>query len=370
MKVSVIFGTRPEGIKMVSLVKQLQQDKDIECIFINTAQHREMLDQILESFNIKSNYDLNMMKSGQSLEELTSNMIPKVSEILELEKPDLILVQGDTTSTFVGAYCGFLKKIPVAHVEAGLRTYDLYSPFPEEGNRQMVSRISSYHFAVTIKNKQNLLEEKIDSDKIFVVGNTVIDALLDVVSQDFKFSEELESIINNGKKTILLTTHRRENLNQLKNVYQAINNLLDKHEDIQIIFPVHKNPIVRKQVNEHLNVSNRVYLIEPASYYVFANLLKNSYLIITDSGGVQEEAPSLGIPVLVIRDTTERPEGVEAGTLKLVGTETKTIFDTANNLLLNKEFYNAMSGAKNPYGNGTSAKQIVEIIKSIIKKDS
>lgn len=367
MKVAVIFGTRPEGIKMVSLVKELRNNKDIECVFINTAQHREMLDQVLNLFEVKPDYDLNIMQPGQTLEELTSRMIPKISEILELEKPDLILVQGDTTSTFVGAYCGFLKKIPVGHIEAGLRTYDIYSPFPEEGNRQMVSRISSYHFAATNKNKRNLLNEKIDESNIFVVGNTVIDALLDVVSKDFKFNDELESLLNNGKKTILLTTHRRENLNQLKNVYEAINKLLKLHDDIQIVFPVHKNPIVREQVNQYLNVSERVHLIEPADYSIFANLLKKSYLIITDSGGVQEEAPSLGIPVLVIRDTTERPEGVEAGTLKLVGTNIDTIFNEANLLLINEKEYNKMSGAKNPYGDGTSSKQIVSIIKNLFK---
>ncbi|MNC02337.1 UDP-N-acetylglucosamine 2-epimerase [compost metagenome] len=368
MKVAVIFGTRPEGIKMAPLVKALKKDKDINCVFINTAQHREMLDQVLEMFNVTSDYDLNIMKSGQSLEELTSRMIPEVSKILDIELPDLILVQGDTTSTFVGAYCGFLKKIPVGHVEAGLRTYNLYSPFPEEGNRQMVSRIASYHFGATEKNRQNLLQEKINSELIYVVGNTVIDALFEVIDDDFNFEKELSSILSNGKKTILLTTHRRENLEQLKNVYEAINKLLCIHKDIQIIFPVHKNPAVRQQVEKHLNISERVHLIEPAEYSVFANLLKKSYLIITDSGGVQEEAPALGIPVLVTRDTTERPEGVEVGTLKLVGTDTECIFNEADELLTNKESYNKMSIAKNPYGDGTSSKQIIEIIKDKLKK--
>jgi UDP-N-acetylglucosamine 2-epimerase len=370
MKIAIIIGTRPEGIKMVSLIKKLKNRKDIECVFINTAQHREMLDQVLELFNVKSDYDLNIMKQGQSLEELTSKMITKISDILDKERPNLILVQGDTTSTFVGAYCGFLKKIKVAHIEAGLRTYDIYSPFPEEGNRQMVTRIANYHFGATEKNKNNLISENIDEKNIFVVGNTVIDALFDVVKDDFKFDKHLSNILNNNLKTILLTTHRRENLHQLKNVYLAINKLIETYDDIQIIFPVHKNPIVRKQVEEFLIKNDRIYIIEPTEYPTFANLMKRSYLIITDSGGVQEEAPSLGVPVLVIRDTTERPEGVEAGTLKLVGTNTENIFDEASLLISNNKLREEMSQIKNPYGDGTSSDKIIEIILSKIKEDN
>lgn len=367
MKVMPIFGTRPEGIKMAPLVKLLKQDKDIECVFVNTAQHREMLDQVLDLFDIKPDYDLNIMKPGQTPLQVTSRILTELETILDKEKPDLVLVHGDTATTFAGAFAAFQKQIPVGHVEAGLRTGNIYSPFPEEANRKLTGAIATFNFSATEKNRENLLKENVKSESIVVVGNTVIDALLDVTSRNYEFEGELKDIVSNDKKTILLTTHRRENLTQLKEVYLAINQLLEENEDIQFVFPVHKNPVVRNEVKRWLNDSDRVHLVEPMDYEVFANLMKHAYLIITDSGGIQEEAPALGIPVLVARDTTERPEGVEAGTLKLVGLSKERIFEEANLLLNDKEAYNKMSGAKNPYGDGTSSQQIVQFIKENLK---
>ncbi len=369
MKVMTIFGTRPEGIKMAPVVKAIEQDTELECVFVNTAQHREMLDQVTALFDIKPDYDLDLMKPGQKVEELIGLMFSKLTAIIQLEKPDLILVHGDTTSTFVGAYAAFMQKIPVGHVEAGLRTDDMYSPFPEEMNRQMVGRIATYHFAATQKNKENLLKEAVKDKHIYVVGNTVIDALLEITSRDFQFNHELKHIFSNGLKTILLTTHRRENYHELVNIYQAINQLINDYDDIQVVFPIHKNPDIRKKVKESLQHSNRVHLIEPLDYETFVHVMKHSYVVITDSGGIQEEAPSLGKPVLVARNTTERQEGVDAGTLKLVGTSARKIYDECSNLLSNQLEYKKMEMIINPFGTGQTATKIVDLIKSIILID-
>ena len=364
VKIMTIFGTRPEGIKMAPLVKALKKEEGIQCIFVNTAQHREMLDQVLDLFEITPDYDLNMMQTGQTVDRLTGTMLSKLSEILETEKPDLVLVHGDTTTTFVGAYSAFLKKIPIGHVEAGLRTNNRYSPFPEEMNRQMVSRMASFHFAPTLSNKENLVQENIKEDSIYVVGNTVIDALIDVSLRPYQFNEELGSIFSNNLHTILLTTHRRENFDDLENIYKAVNQLVNDHSNIQIVFPIHKNPEIRKKVHESFRQNERVHLIEPLDYEAFVHVMKQSYLVITDSGGIQEEAPALGKPVLVARNTTERPEGVEAGTLKLVGTSQKAIYEECNKLLLDPVAYQKMGEIKNPFGVGDTSEKIINIIKS------
>lgn len=363
MKVMTIFGTRPEGIKMAPLVKELQKDNDIECIFLNTAQHREMLDQVLSLFKITPDYDLNLMKETQTPLELTATMLTKITEILTIEKPDLVLVHGDTATTFAGAFAAFQKQIPVGHVEAGLRTNNLYSPFPEEANRQLVSRLATLHFAATNKNKESLLKENCKAEGIHVVGNTVIDALLEVANKDFCYSENLSLMIKRNTKKILVTTHRRENLEQLKDVYQALNRIIEENPDVEVIFPVHKNPLVRSQIDKHLNKNDRINIIEPQDYETFVHLMKDSYLILTDSGGIQEEAPALGKPVLVARNNTERPEGVEAGTLKLCGTSEDDIYSNLHLTLNDESIYKEMSGAKNPYGDGRSSKNIVNIIK-------
>jgi len=364
IKIMPILGTRPEGIKMAPLVKLLKNDPEIDCVFVNTAQHREMLDQVLGLFEINPDYDLNIMKSKQTPEGITAEIITSLSDIFSKERPDIVLVHGDTTTTFAGAYAAFLKKIPVAHVEAGLRTNDIYSPFPEEMNRSLVGRIATYHFAATEKNRENLIKENVDADHIAVVGNTVIDALLETVDKPYTYNEELNNVLTNGKRTILMTTHRRENLDQLHGIYESINRILAKHDDVQVVFPVHKNPAVREQVKNYLKDDSRVHLVEPLDYESFAHLMKDCHFIITDSGGIQEEAPALGKPVLVARNNTERPEGVSAGTLKLVGTNPDVIFLEADRLLSSQDAYNKMSGAKNPYGDGTTSRKIVEFLKS------
>lgn len=364
MKIMTIFGTRPEGIKMAPVVKAIKNEVGMECVFVNTAQHRDMLDQVIKLFDITADYDLDLMQPGQKVEQLIGTMFSKLSTIIEIEKPDLVLVHGDTTTTFVGAYSAFLQKVPVGHVEAGLRTNNLYSPFPEEMNRQMVGRLASYHFSATQKNKENLLKENVEEANVHVVGNTVIDALLAITSRPYTFQGELQDIFSNDLKTILLTTHRRENFNELENIYEAVNHLVDDYEHIQVVFPIHKNPAIRKKVNESFRNSERVHLIEPLEYESFVHVMKKSYLVITDSGGIQEEAPSLGKPVLVARNTTERQEGVEAGTLKLVGTSAQTIYDECSSLILNQTEYKAMEIKRNPFGEGHSSNKIVDIIKS------
>ena len=368
MKVMPIIGTRPEGIKMAPLIKRLREDDEIECVFVNTAQHREQLDQVLSLFQMKADYDLDIMRHQQTPEQIISAIITQLSGILEAEKPDLVLVHGDTTTTFVGAKAAFLKQIPVGHVEAGLRTYNMYSPFPEEINRQLVGRLATYHFAATEANRKHLMQERISDETIAVVGNTVIDALIDITSRPFEFSGELKPITENGRRTILMTTHRRENLEQLQGIYEAVNRLLSEFADIQIVFPMHKNPKVREKVYQSFNSHPRVHLTEPLDYEVFANLMKQSYLIITDSGGIQEEAPSLGKPVLVARNTTERQEGVEAGTLKLVGTDSDSLYREAFQLLTDDSLYQKMSEAKNPYGIGDTSQQIIDFIKEKVRR--
>lgn len=369
IKTMTIFGTRPEGIKMVPVVQALDKEDGISNVVVNTAQHREMLDQVLELFEVVPDYDLDIMQENQSLEELTGKLIHKISSIIKHEQPDLVLVHGDTTTTFVGAYSAYLNQIPVAHVEAGLRTHNILSPFPEEMNRQMVGRIATYHFAPTKTNKENLLKENIHRDTIEVVGNTVIDALLQISQLESFLPPELDALFNNGKKTILLTSHRRENMDTMKSVFRAMNRLTTENEDVQVVFPIHKNPKVRKIAIDEIDDNQDIYLIEPLEYAQFIQAMNKSYLVITDSGGIQEEAPGLGKPVLVTRNTTERPEGIEAGTLKLVGNSEELIFKEAQHLLANQEAYDKMAAIKNPFGQGDTAEQIVNHIKKIFSEE-
>ncbi len=369
LKTMTIFGTRPEGIKMVPVIQALDKDPDIKNIVVNTAQHREMLDQVLNLFSVTPDYDLDMMKANQSLEELTGRLIEKLSTIIDVERPDLVLVHGDTTTTLAGAYSGFLNQVPVAHVEAGLRTNNIHSPFPEEVNRQLVGRMASYHFAPTQRNKENLLKENISEESIAVVGNTVIDALLQISQREPYFPSTLEKIYNQEKKTILLTSHRRENMGTMKSVFRAMHRLVAANDDVQVVFPIHKNPKVRKIALNVIGENKHIHLIEPLEYTQFIHAMNKSYLVITDSGGIQEEAPGLGKPVLVTRNTTERPEGVEAGTLKLVGNSEELIFQEAQRLLTNKAAYDQMAAIKNPFGQGDTAEQIVRQIKNHFLKD-
>ena len=363
IKVMTIFGTRPEAIKMAPLVKELNSRKEIECVVCVTAQHREMLDQVLNAFKIKPKYDLNIMQKGQTLGDITTRSLIALEEVIELEKPNIVLVHGDTTTTFVGALAAFYKQTDIGHVEAGLRTYDKYSPYPEEMNRQMVSCLSDMNFAPTELSKANL--EKEGRKGIIVTGNTAIDAMQVTVSK--KYKNELFDWIGNDRM-ILLTAHRRENLGEpMKNIFRAVDRLTKEYDDIKVIYPIHLNPVIREIADEILKGNDRVKIIEPLEVVDFHNFINKSYLILTDSGGIQEEAPSLGKPVLVLRDTTERPEGIEAGTLKLVGTDEEVIYKEAKLLLDDKKEYEKMSKASNPYGDGLASKRIVD---AIIKKYS
>ena len=371
MKVLIILGTRPEGIKFAPLVQELINTKDMDCILVNTGQHREILDQVLSLFSIIPHYQLNIMKPNQTLEEITAVMIKKIGEVYEKENPDLVLVLGDTVTTFTGAYSAFLHRIPVGHIEAGLRTFNMYSPFPEEMYRKLVTSLSSYHFAPTEKSKKNLLKEGVPENSIFVVGNPVIDALIDVTNRPYAFPSNIQQILNNKRRIILVTTHRRENFIKLEGIYLALKQLLVDFDDIDIVFPVHPNPNVRKQVQNHLlsdTLNSRIHLIDPLDYECFSHLMKLSYLVITDSGGIQEEAPALNIPVLVVRESTERIEGIEAGTLQLVGTDKEKILSATRKLLEYPNEHAKMAQIPNPYGDGTSAKQIIPILKKIEKK--
>lgn len=355
-----IFGTRPEAIKMAPLVKELENRKEIKSIVCVTAQHREMLDQVLNIFKIKPDYDLNIMKQGQSLSEITSRVLLGLEEVIKKEEPNIILVHGDTTTTFAGALAAFYNKVDIGHVEAGLRTYDKYSPFPEEANRIMVDRITDMYFAPTEVSKNNLLKENIDESKIYVTGNTAIDAMKYTISDNYE-----NSIFDwvGDSKLILLTAHRRENLGEpMYNIFKAVKRLVNDNKNIKVIYPIHLNPLVRKIANEVFEDNERIKLIEPLEVVDFHNFINKSYLILTDSGGIQEEAPSLGKPVLVLRDTTERPEGITAGTLKLVGTNEDDIYNEATILLTNKSEYDKMSKASNPYGDGNTSKYIVDAI--------
>ena len=364
LKVMTIFGTRPEAIKMAPVILELQKfPAQIETIVTVTAQHREMLDQVLNLFEIKPQFDLNIMSAGQTLFDITSRALLGLNEILAKVKPNLVLVHGDTTTTFAGALAAYYHQITVGHVEAGLRTKNKYSPFPEEMNRKLTGALTDLHFAPTATAKNNLLAEGVDAEKIFVTGNTVIDALYKIVDKNFKFTGELEKINSTNKKIILVTTHRRENLGEpMRQVYTALKKIVEEFPDVEIIFPVHKNPKVREVVNSVLGNLAQVSLIEPLDYQPFANLMNRATLILTDSGGIQEEAPSLGKPVLVLRDTTERPEAVDAGTVKLIGTEMEKVYGAAKLLLTDATEYKKMATAQNPYGDGAAAKRIVKAI--------
>lgn len=360
INVMIIFGTRPEAIKVAPIIKELEKREETNPIVCITAQHREMLDQVLEQFEIKPDYDLNIMKQGQTLSEITTRAIMGLEEVIKQAKPDIILVHGDTTTTFAGALAAFYNMVPIGHIEAGLRTYNKYSPYPEEMNRQMVTRLSDFNFAPTEKAKQNLLEEGKKEGSIFVTGNTAIDALKLTIRNDDRA---------NNEKIILLTSHRRENLGKpMENIFNAVKKIAKEYEDVKIIYPIHKNPQIRELAHSILDGQNNIEIIEPLEVIEFHNLMNRAYLILTDSGGIQEEAPSLGKPVLVLRDTTERPEGVEAGTLKLLGTDEQKIYEETKRLLEDKEEYNKMAKASNPYGDGFASKRIVDVIIEKLKK--
>lgn len=359
-KVMLVFGTRPEAIKMSPLVKELKKRKTIETIVCVTGQHRQMLDQVLEVFDIVPDYDLSIMRDKQTLFDVTINILENIKQVLESVKPDVVLVHGDTSTTFVTALACFYLQIPVGHVEAGLRTYNIYSPYPEEFNRQAVSIISQYNFAPTELSRENLLKEGKKAETIYVTGNTAIDALKTTVRAEYTHPE-LEWAKNS--RLILITAHRRENLGEpMRNMFRAIRRVMDEHPDVKAIYPIHMNPIVRKIANEILGGDERIHIIEPLDVLDFHNFQARSHLILTDSGGIQEEAPSLGKPVLVMRDTTERPEGIRAGTLKLVGTEEEVIYKNFKELLENSESYEKMAHASNPYGDGKACQRIADIL--------
>ena len=360
LKVMTVFGTRPEAIKMAPLIKELENRDNIDSIVCVTAQHREMLDQVLEIFNINPDYDLNLMKSNQTLTSITANVLEELNTVINEVKPDIVLVHGDTTTTLSASLVAFYNQCKVGHVEAGLRTYNKYSPYPEEINRQVTGVIADLHFAPTNESKKNLIKEgKCESD-IYVTGNTAIDTLKTTVKSNYT-NEIIDKIGND--RIILLTAHRRENLGDtMKNMFLAIKKIVEEFNDVQVIYPVHLNPKVRDVADEILGDNKKIHLIEPLNVVDFHNFMEKSYIIMTDSGGIQEEAPSLGKPVLVLRDTTERPEGVEAGTLKLVGTNKDNIYEATKELLTDKELYKAMSIASNPYGDGFASKYIVDII--------
>jgi len=360
LHVMTVFGTRPEAIKMAPLVLELKKHPQIKSSVTVTAQHRQMLDQVLKAFDIQPDHDLNIMKERQTLSEITSNALLKLDQLFQEEKPDIVLVHGDTTTTFAGSLAAFYHQISVGHVEAGLRTHNKYSPFPEELNRQMTGSIADIHFAPTHEAKQNLLTENKREETIFVTGNTAIDALQTTVTEHYQHPI-LEKI--GTDKMILLTAHRRENLGQpMKNMFRAIRRVVEEFEDVQVVYPVHLNPAVRDAAQTEFSGLDRVHLIEPLEVVDFHNFAAASHFILTDSGGVQEEAPSLGKPVLVLRDTTERPEGVKAGTLKLAGTDEETIYKMAKKLLVDQKEYDRMSKASNPYGDGQASRRIVELL--------
>ena len=359
-KVMLVFGTRPEAIKMCSLVNELKTRKQLETVVCVTGQHRQMLDQVLEAFQVEPDYDLSIMKDRQTLFDVTTNILNKIKEVLEKEKPNVVLVHGDTSTTFVTALACFYLQIPVGHVEAGLRTYNIYSLYPEEFNRQAVSIISQFNFAPTELSKNNLLKEGKKEETIFVTGNTAIDALKTTVREDYTHPD-LEWA--SDSRLIMITAHRRENLGEpMKHMFRAIRRVMDEHPDVKAIYPIHMNPVVREIADSILGDDERIRIIEPLEVLDFHNFLNRSYMILTDSGGIQEEAPSLGKPVLVMRDTTERPEGIAAGTLKLVGTEEETIYQNFKSLLENKDEYEKMSKASNPYGDGFACKRIADIL--------
>jgi len=366
IKVLTIFGTRPETIKMAPLVIELKSRPEISCTVCVTAQHREMLDQVLEAFAIVPEYDLNIMQHGQTLSDITARVLKGLEDVIREVQPDIVLVHGDTTTTFAGALAAFYQQVAIGHVEAGLRTYNKYSPYPEEMNRQFVSAMADMNFAPTAKSRDNLLREGRSAESIYVTGNTAIDAMRTTVRPDY--ADELTDWAA-GSRLITLTAHRRENLGDpMRGMFRAIRRILDKYEDIKVIYPVHLNPRVKSVAEECLGDCERVKLIPPLEVIQFHNLLAHSYLILTDSGGIQEEAPSLGKPVVVLRDTTERPEGIEAGTLKLAGTDEERIFEIVDELLSDREEYGRMSRASNPYGDGYASRRIADAIVERFRK--
>ncbi len=359
-KVMLVFGTRPEAIKMCPLVKELKRRENLQTLVCVTGQHRQMLDQVLEIFDVQPDYDLSVMQEKQTLFDITANILLKIREVLDKERPDVCLVHGDTSTTFVTALACFYLQIPVGHVEAGLRTYDIYSPYPEEFNRQAVSILSAYNFAPTQRSKDNLLREGKKPETIWVTGNTAIDALKTTVREDYTHPE-LDWA--KGSRLIFITAHRRENLGEpMHHMFRAIRRVMEDHPDVKALYPIHMNPVVRKAAEEELSGCDRIRIIEPVNVFDCHNMMARSYLILTDSGGIQEEAPSLGKPVLVLRDTTERPEGVAAGTLRLAGTDRETIYREFRRLLTDPAAYDAMSGAKNPYGDGKASVRIADIL--------
>jgi UDP-N-acetylglucosamine 2-epimerase (non-hydrolysing) len=362
IKIMTIFGTRPEAIKMAPLVKGLEKAEGIESLLTVTAQHREMLDQVLELFQLEADYDLDIMKSGQTLTDITVRVLKGLESVLRETAPDMVLVHGDTSTTFVAGLAAYYQQIQVGHVEAGLRTYNKYSPFPEEMNRHLTGALADLHFAPTAESKENLLRENVSKDKVFITGNTVIDALLRTVDSSYQFKNRLLNQIDfKDKKIILLTAHRRENLGRpMENIFKGVREVVEENQEVEVVFPVHLNPRVREIVDKVLSGMDRVHLIEPLDYQPFANLMARSYLVMTDSGGVQEEAPGLGKPVLVLRDTTERPEAVNAGTVSLVGTDTELIVKRANRLIRDDTAYQKMANAVNPYGDGKAVQRIVK----------
>lgn len=364
IKVLTVFGTRPEAIKMAPVIRKLEENPFMESKICVTAQHRQMLDQVLNIFNIVPDYDLNIFKPGQTLTEITSRALEGLEEVIKDFMPDVLLVQGDTTTVFAGALAGFYHKVKVGHVEAGLRSHNMYSPYPEEANRKLTGVLTDFHFAPTEESKENLLREGYDESKIFVTGNTAIDALLQVVSDDYVFEDDLLNRLDyKNKKIILMTSHRRENIGKpMENIFKAINDIVEKNREVEVVFPVHLNPKVRDIANRILGKNDRIHLIDPLDYLPFANLQARCYLIVTDSGGIQEEAPTLGKPVLVIRKETERPEGIKAGTARLIGIEYENVYNQIDLLINNEEEYKKMANAVNPYGDGNASDRIVEII--------
>lgn len=359
-KIMLVFGTRPEAIKMCPLVNELKSRKEVETVVCVTGQHRQMLDAVLDAFKVTPDYDLSIMKDKQTLFDITVNILERIREVLEKEKPDVVLVHGDTSTTFVTALACFYMQIPVGHVEAGLRTYNIYSPYPEEFNRQAVGIVAKYNFSPTELSRDNLLREGKDESTIYVTGNTAIDALKTTVREEYTHPE-LEWA--SDSRLIMITAHRRENLGEpMHNMFRAIRRIIEEHPDVKAIYPIHMNPVVRAAANEELSGCDRIRIIEPLDVLDFHNFLARSYLILTDSGGIQEEAPSLGKPVLVMRDTTERPEGIAAGTLKLVGTSEQVIYDNFKQLLEDKTEYDKMAKASNPYGDGFACKRIADIL--------
>lgn len=361
LKVMTVFGTRPEAIKMAPVVKALQAQEEIKTVVAVTAQHREMLDQVLRLFSITPDYDLNIMQAGQTLFDITTRALNGLAEVIQVERPDWVLVHGDTTTTFAASLAAFYFQIPVGHVEAGLRTGNKYSPFPEEMNRRLTGAIADLHFAPTATAAENLEREGVPEENIFITGNTVIDALLATVRPNYVFNDPLlNSLAPELEKIIVVTTHRRENWGEpLRNIYRALKRVVRENPDVRVVFPVHRNPVVREAAKEILGEEERIHLIDPLDYEPFANLLNISYLVLTDSGGLQEEAPALGKPVLVLRDTTERPEAVAAGTVLLTGTKEEKVYQDCSRLLHDRDFYEAMARAVNPYGDGHAAERTV-----------